>query len=166
LGYKQPFGYRQRYFISYEGGPLGCVLFSGAAKALRGRDEWIGWSDGQRLRNLAWVVNNSRLLILPWARVRNLASHVLGRLAGRICEDWENRWGYRPVLLETFVDPRYEGSCYRAAGWQYLGMTTGTGLVREGKSYTTTPKRIFVKPLVEDFRSQLCSERLAGRIER
>jgi len=167
LGYKQPFGYRLRYFISYEGGMLGCVLYSGAAKALRARDGWIGWSEGQRLRNLAWVVNNSRLLILPWVRVRNLASHVLGRLTGRICEDWENRWGYRPVLLETFVDPRqHEGSCYRAAGWHYLGMTTGTGLVREGKSYTTSPKKIFVKPLAEDFRRRLCSEQLVGRIER
>jgi len=71
------------------------------------------------------------------------------------------------VLLETFVDPQhYQGSSYKAANWQYLGMTTGEGLVRKGKSYSTTPKMIFMKPLVADFRSLLCSEQLKGREEK
>jgi len=70
----------------------------------------------------------------------------------------ERRWGYRPVLLETFVDPRHEGSCYKAAGWEALGMTSGEGLVRPGERYSTTPKRIFVKPWCPEFRSLLCSE--------
>jgi len=166
LGYKRPFGYWMRYFISCERGRVGCLLFSGAAKALGIRDRWIGWSDEQRLKNLAWVINNSRYLIFPWVRVKNLASHVLGRVTRRVAEDWENCWGYRPVLMESFVNPRhYEGICYKAAGWEYLGMTTGEGLVRAGKSYSTTPKKLFVKPLSEQFREILCSENLTGRVE-
>lgn len=158
LGYKQPFGCFARYFVESDHGKLGCLLFSGAAKALRQRDRWIGWSENSRLRNLGQVVNNSRFVIFPWAKVKNLASHVLGQAVRRIRDDWEQRWSYRPVLLETFVDPAYfEGTCYRASNWQYLGMTTGEGLVRKGKSYTTSPKKIFVKPLVEDFRTALCS---------
>jgi hypothetical protein len=159
LGYKQPFGYRMRYFIESERGRLGCLLLCGAAKSLGARDCWIGWTEEQRLRRLAWVVNLSRHLIFPWVQVRNLSSHVLAQLTRSIASDWLWNWSYQPVLLETFVDPRqHEGSCYKAAGWQYLGMTTGEGLVRPGHSYTTSPKRIFVKPLCDDFRSVLCSE--------
>ena len=165
LGYKNPFGYRLRYFISCREGGLGCLLFSGAAKALGARDSWIGWSEQQRLRNLAWVINLSRHLIFPWVAVKNLSSHVLGKVARGIAEEWQQRWGYRPVLIETFVDPMYrEGSSYKAAGWQYVGMTTGQGLVREGKSYHTSPKKIFAKPLVKEFRRLLCSEQLVGRV--
>jgi hypothetical protein len=158
LGYKQPFGCFARYFVESDHGRLGCLLFSGAAKALGERDQWIGWSESSRLRNLGRVVNNTRFVIFPWAKVKNLASHVLGQAARRIGKDWQERWSYRPVLLETFVDPQYyDGTCYRAANWQYLGMTTGEGLVRKGKSYTTSPKKIFVKPLAADFRTELCS---------
>jgi hypothetical protein len=98
-------------------------------------------------------------LILPWVKIRYLASHGLGRISRRIGRDWMDRWGYEPVLMETFIDPqKYEGSCYKASNWEYLGMTTGEGLVREGKSYSTTPKMIFVKPLVKNFREILRSE--------
>ena len=166
LGYHKPFGNVLRYFVVCDEGILGCILFAGAAKALRVRDRWIGWGENERLRNLAWVINNTRFLIFQWVGVKNLASHVLGQTARRIRDDWEERWGYRPALMETFVDPRhYHGSCYKAANWQYLGMTTGDGLVRKGKNYTTTPKMIFVKPLVKNFRSLLCSEQLKGRVE-
>jgi hypothetical protein len=166
LGYKRPFGYFLRYFIESERGFLGCLLFSGASKALRVRDRWIGWSQKQRLRNLAWIINNSRFLIFPWVGVKNLASHVLSQAERRIKDDWMERWGYSPVLLETFVDPQhYDGSCYKGANWQYLGMSTGEGLVRKGKIYTTSPKMILVKPLVKDFRSVLCCEQLKGRME-
>lgn len=166
LGYKQPFGYSLRYFIESESCLLGCMLFAGAAKALGVRDRWIGWTHEHRLRNLPWVVNNSRFLIFPWIQIQNLASHVLGQAARRLGDDWQQRWGYRPVLMETFVDPaRYSGSSYKAANWQYLGKTTGEGLVRKGKRYHTSPKMIFAKPLVKEFRSLLCSQRLKGRVE-
>jgi hypothetical protein len=166
LGYKKPFGYWARYFIEAAEHRLGCILLSGAAKALTARDRWIGWNDRQRLANLPWVVNNSRYLIFPWVEVANLASHVLGQLARRVGDDWEVRWGYRPLLLETFVDPaRFRGSCYRAAGWALLGRTSGEGLVRPGKQYQTNPKLIFAKPLQGDFRSLLCSNQLKGTTE-
>jgi hypothetical protein len=133
-GYKKPFGYRQRYFI--EAGPhrLGCIVLSGPAKALTARDRWIGWNDRRRLKNLPRVLNNSRYPIFPRIEVENLASHVL-------------------LLLETFVDPaRFHGGCYRPAGRELLGRTTGEGLVRPGKQYRTSPKLIFAKPLQADFR--------------
>jgi hypothetical protein len=165
LGYKQPFGYFLRYFVESEQGLLGCILFAGAAKALRVRDRWIGWAKDHRLSNLTWVINNSRFLIFPWVGVKNLASHILGQVARRINDDWQQRWGYSPVLMETFIDPgHFAGSCYKAANWQYLGMTTGEGLVRKGKRYRTSPKMIFVKPLAKDFRSLLCSQQLKGRV--
>jgi hypothetical protein len=166
LGYKKPFGYWMRYFI--ESGPhlLGCILLAGASKALSAREQWIGWTEKQRLRNLPWVVNNSRFLIFPWVEVTHLASHVLGRLVRQLADDWEMRWGFRPILLETFVDPRhFAGTCYKAAGWELLGRTTGEGMVRPGKQYQTHSKLIFAKPLHADFRHQLCSDKLQGRHE-
>lgn len=166
LGAKRPFGCFMRYFIECERGLLGCILMAGAAKSIGVRERWIGWSEGQRLRNLGWVINNSRFLIFPWVRVRNLASHVLGQLGCRVGQDWYERWGYRPVLMETFVDPRhFDGGCYKAANWQYLGMTTGEGLVRAGKSYRTSPRKIFVRPLARGFRRLLCWDGLAGEVQ-
>ena len=166
LGYKKPFGYRQSYFIEAGAHRLGCIVLSGPAKALTARDRWIGWDDRQRLKNLPWVLNNSRFLLFPWVHVANLASFVLGQLARRVVDDWEECWGYRPVLLETFVDPaHFHGGCYRAAGWALLGRTTGEGLVRPGEQYKTTPKLIFAKPLQKNFRRLLCSQQLQGRTE-
>ncbi|MDI6773458.1 MAG: DUF4338 domain-containing protein [bacterium] len=163
LGYQRPFGFRLRYFVVSDRGPLGCVLLAGAAKSLGVRDVWIGWSEPRRLQNLPWVINNTRFLIFPWVQVPHLASHVLGQLARRVRADWEQRWGYRPVLLETFVDPaRYRGISYQAAGWILLGPTTGQGLRRPGRDYETTPKLLYVQPLVRDFREQLCSRQQKG----
>lgn len=158
LGDTRPFGCFARYFVESDRGKLGCLLFSGAAKSLSERDRWIGWSYEDRLRNLGLLVNNTRYLIFPWVKVKNLASHVLGQLERQLGDDWEQRWGYRPVLLETFVDPeRFVGTCYQAANWRYLGMTTGRGLARKGRSYTTSAKKIFVRPLADNFRTALCS---------
>jgi len=164
LGYQRPFGCTLRYFISSPRGTLGCILLAGAAKAIRVRDIWIGWNKAARLNNLPWVVNNTRFLIFDWIRIKHLASHVLGQLAQRLPQDWETHWGYRPVLLETFVDPaHFDGTCYRAAGWTLLGKTTGQGLRRGLRAYTTTPKLIFVRPLERDFRHALLSSKLMGR---
>jgi len=166
LGYQRPFGCRVRYFVRSAGNALGCVLMAGAAKSLGVRDAWIGWSEQRRLQNLPWVINNTRFVLFPWVQVAHLASHVLGQLARRVRDDWEQRWGYRPVLMETFVDPaRYRGISYQAAGWTLVGSTTGEGLRRPGRAYQTTPKLLYVRPLVEDFREQLCLAPLRGRID-
>lgn len=165
LGYRKPFGCTIRYFIVCDKGLLGCALVAGAARAIKARDEWIGWSKQRRQQNLPWVINNTRFLIFPWVEIRHLASHVLGQLARRVQADWQQRWGYEPLLLETFVDPaEYSGTCYRAAGWIELGRTTGQGLRRKDHAYTTTPKLIYVKPLSKDFRERLCAAALQGRV--
>jgi hypothetical protein len=158
LGYKGAFGYRLRYFIRSGAQPLGCVLLGGAAKAIAVRDRWIGWDARARLCNLPRVINNSRFLIFPHVRIPHLASHVLGQLARRVRADWQQHWGFTPLLLETFVDPRrYRGTCYRAAGWELLGETSGRGLTRPGKSYRSTPRLVLVKPLDDAFRQRLCT---------
>ena len=121
------------------------------------REQWIGWSEQDRAQQLNWVVANTRFLIFPWVRVRNLASTALSLAARRIGEDWQERYGYAPVLLETFVDAeRYRGTCYQAANWIRLGMTTGRGRMDRHKEYLSSPKIIYVYPLVRDFRSRLC----------
>lgn len=164
LGYCKPFGYPARYRIEAGELVLGYLLLSGSAKKIQQRDCWIGWSDQQRRRNLPWVVNNNRYLIFPWIKIAHLASHVLGQLARQLSADWEVLWGFSPLLLESFVDPaHYRGTCYRAAGWELLGHTSGRGLARPGKQYSSSPKLIFVKPLQAQFRHLLCSDQLRER---
>lgn len=165
LGYRRPFGAHQRYFIVSCGGErLGCLLFAASAWALEARDRWIGWTEEDRKRRLYLVVNNNRFLIFPWVKVKNLASRALALAARRIRDDWQERYGYAPVLLETFVDgSRYSGTCYRAADWIELGETAGRGRMDRRKEYPSTPKRIFVYPLVRDFRAVLCGGRGEGR---
>ena len=166
LGYRQPVGCFLRYFILSPAGLLGCVLMAGAAKAIQARDQWIGWDRPGREQNLPWVINNTRLLIFPWVRIRHLASQVLGQLARGVRQDWEERWGYGPLLMETFVDPaQFSGTCYRAAGWIELARTTGRGLPRAGQVYQSTPKLIYLKALGDDFRERLCGGPLPGRAE-
>ncbi len=161
LGYKRPFGAHQRYFITSEASqkPLGCLLFAAAAWALTARDEWISWTQTDRSLRLNLIVNNTRFLIFPWVCVKNLASKSLSLAAKRIRSDWQERYGYKPVLLETFVNPeKYRGTCYQAANWIYLGKTAGRGRMDRHKKRALTPKDIYVYPLVTDFRSYLKGE--------
>src|SRR5206468_4086037 len=105
---------------------VACLQFSSAAWRIAVRDEWIGWDDEARVRNLGHVVNNSRFLVLPWVEIKNLASRILGQAAGRIVVDWKRHYGLEPLLAETLEDPqRYRGTCYRAANWMDLGRTSG-----------------------------------------
>jgi len=163
LGYKRPFGAYQRYFIigSTPNGSryLGALLFSASAWALAERDQWIGWTEADRSQRLNLIVNNTRFLILPWVQVKNLASHVLAMAAKQIPADWRKQYGYAPVLLETFVDiEHYRGTCYRAANWIEMGQTAGRGRMDRHVQYPSTPKRIFLYPLRQDFRDILCAK--------
>jgi hypothetical protein len=89
---------------------------------------------------------------------------AFGQLAWRVAADWHGQWGFSPLLMETFVDPRqFAGTCYRAAGWELLGETCGRGLARPGKRYHSSPRLTFAKPLDEDFRRLLCAGPLPGR---
>ena len=166
LGYHHPVGCFLRYFIQSSAGVLGCILMGGAVKAIQARDQWIGWDRRARQQNLPWVINNTRLLIFPWVRISQLGSQVLGQLGRGVRADWEQRWGYGPLLMESFVDPdKFWGTCYQSAGWIELGRTTGRGVQRAGHLYESTPKRIYVKGLSEDFRERLGGGPLPRRVQ-
>ena len=160
LGYKRPFGAHQRYFIvSGHGQKLGCLLFAAAAWSLTDRDEWIGWTPEDRKLRVNLIVNNTRFLIFPWVQLKNLASKALSLVVKRIQGDWVERYGYSPVLLETFVDPtKYQGTCYLAANWIYLGKTAGRGRTEMHGIQRYSRKAIYVYPLVADFRAHLKGE--------
>ncbi len=149
-------GAQLRYLIRSKQGILGGLSFSAAAWRLGVRDEWIGWSEGTRAARLALIVGNSRFLIVPSVQVKNLASHVLGLATRQLAADWQRHYGYKPVLIETFVDSsRYPGTCYRAANWTDLGMTQGRGRqdrVRQGR---VGRKQVFVYPLQRNWRKLL-----------
>lgn len=151
-------GAQQRYLIHSEHfGWLGGLAFSAAAWHLSARDKWIGWSALARSQNLSKVVANSRFLILPTVEVPQLASHVLGMAARRIAADWVERYGYAPVLLETFVDEtQFSGTCYRAANWRRLGETRGRGRNDTRGTADIGRKGVYVYPLHPDWRTQLC----------
>ena len=150
-------GSQLRYLIVCSRGILGVLTFSAAARRLRARDEWIGWSDVARAENLHRIVNNSRFLLRPGVEVKCLASHVLALAAQRLPADWEGRYGYRPWLLETFVEAaKYRGSSYRASNWQELaGRTAGRGRQDPQHKADQAPKRIFVYPLIKEARASL-----------
>jgi hypothetical protein len=152
LGDKAVFGSRLYYFIRSGGHDLGCLQFSAASWALDDRDKWIGWSVDDRKERLFLVVNNSRFLILPNVRIKNLASRALSLAARQLPLDWKGEFGYSPVLLETFVDTAfYSGVSYKAANWILLGHTKGRGRMDRRHDNNLTRKAIFVYPLRPDF---------------
>jgi hypothetical protein len=161
LGYRAPFGAQLRYWVrpaQAELPPLAALLFTSAAWRMAPRDCWIGWSDSMRQRNLPLVVNHSRFLILPWARIPHLASHILAQAARQLPRDWQTHYGVTPVLLETLVDPaRYPGICYRAANWTAVGMTQGRGRMDRSHQTVNVPKQIFLYPLHRRWRQRLCT---------
>jgi hypothetical protein len=157
LGCRVPFGANLRYWVRNRDRELACLLWTSPAWKMKPRDLWIGWSDEQRQRHLQWIVNNGRFLILPWVRVKGLASKILALSARQMPHDWQTRYGHRPLLLETLVDAdRFRGTCYRAANWTYLGPTAGRGRMdREHKAHGQAIKDIYVYPLVRDARQRL-----------
>ena len=160
LGCRVPFGANLRYWVRNRDRELACLLWTSPAWKMQARDAWIGWSDERRQCNLQWIVNHGRLLILPWVRVKGLASKILALSAGQLPHDWQTRYGHRPLLLETLVDAtRFRGTCYRAANWIHLGQTSGRGRMdREHKNQGQAIKDIYVYPLARDVRKYLCSD--------
>ena len=157
LGYGRIAGASLRYFVEAGGQVLALLGFGAAAWKTAPRDEYIGWTHEQRERNLHLIVNNVRFLILPWIRSRNLASRILSLAARRIGDDWEKYYSYRPVLLETFVEKeRFEGTCYKAANWLYLGETKGRGKLDVHHKCALPVKTVWVYPLTKSFRTALC----------
>lgn len=159
LGHKVAFGAHLRYLVwiaKPKREVAGCIQFSSAARWLSSRDQFIGWDEATRQKNLIRVVNNSRFLILPWLKVKDLASHVLSLAARVMVDDWEEAYGVKPVLLESFVErDRFEGTCYLAANWIEVGVTAGRGRMDRDKTAAKPPKRCLVYPLARSFRRQL-----------
>jgi len=151
-------GAQMRYLVySPSYGYLGGLAFSSAAWRLEARENWIGWSDEARRQNLGRVVGNSRFLILPHVKVPHLASHVLGKAVRQLKQDWMQRYGEDPVLLETFVEKqRYGGTCYRAANWIEVGETKGRGRQDKNNQQAATVKKVLLYALDKDACGLLC----------
>lgn len=156
LGYARIAGAQMRYLITGGGRTLGAMGFGAAAWKVAPRDRFIGWSAEVREGRLHLIVNQTRFLILPWVRCQNLATKALAVAARRLPGDWEERYGYRPVLLETFVETgRFRGTCYKAANWQLVGETQGRSRHDRFHAKDKPKKSIWLMPLVSDFRRAL-----------
>jgi hypothetical protein len=156
LGYEQPVGEHLKYLIWSQARPLACLAWSSAPRHLGSRDRYIGWSATARRRNIRLVAYNTRFLILPWIRVLHLASHILGQVTNSLSHDWEQMYGHPIYFAETFIDPaRFRGTCYRAANWRFLGMTTGRGKASTSKRPNRSFKEVLGYPLTPRFRELL-----------
>jgi hypothetical protein len=156
LGYEQPVGEHLKYLVWSHNRPVVCLAWSSAPRHLASRDHYIGWNAAARRSHIRFIAYNTRFPILPWVRVEHLASHILGRMAARISEDWQRLYGHPIYFLETFVDPeQFRGTCYRAANWALLGRTTGRG--KQSNSYVPNRsiKEVLGYPLNRRFRELL-----------
>jgi len=159
LGFNRTVGEHLEYLVrDVHGRDLACVLFGSAAWKSAPRDHWIGWDAPIRQRNLNFMTNNTRFLILPWVRVPHLASHILGRIMRRLSHDWLCRYGHPVHLVETFVEKdRFKGTCYKAANWKLLGQTKGRSRQDRYSKLSVPVKDILAYPLCKNFRNELCA---------
>jgi hypothetical protein len=165
LGYSHVVGEHLKYMVFWGNRPVACLAWSSPPWHIGPRDRFIGWSPKVRRKNLHLIAYNTRYLILPWVKVKHLASHILGQIARRISADWEALYGHPLHYLETFVDRElFAGTCYRAANWVYLGQTTGRGIKDKKHKVTLSKKDVLGYPLRRDFRCRLCAVP-AGRQE-
>lgn len=155
LGYGTTLGAQLRYFLVAEGCLLGAMAFGGAAWKVAPRDHFIGWTAEERRGRLHLIVNQTRFLILPWVRCQNLATKALSLAIRRLPGDWQVRYGYRPMLLESFVDQRFLGTCYKAGNWIQVGLTQGRSRMDRYNKKDQPVKSIWLMPLRRDFREAL-----------
>ena len=152
LGYVSMIGQRIKYLIFYKNTPIAAISFNRASFHIAVRDLWLGWGEEGRRQLLPHVVNNNRFLILPWLRIKNLASHLLSQSLRRLKVDWFQLYGVHPYAVETFVDfNRYQGTCYKAANWRYVGETRGFGKVGKAFVYHGNRKGVFLYLLDRQF---------------
>jgi hypothetical protein len=160
LGYGAMPGAQLRYFIMAGERVLGAMGFGGAAWKVAPRDGFIGWTAAERQSRLHLIVNQTRFLILPWVRCQNLATKSLAMAKRRLPGDWQVRYGYQPVLLETFVDiTRFHGTCYKAANWTRVGETQGRSRMDRHHAKDQPVKSIWLMPLFPKFRTALTGGR-------
>jgi hypothetical protein len=156
LGTATLVGRQLRYLIRSEHGWLGGIGFAAPALQLSARDQWIGWDKEERQAHLHTVVGMSRFLIRPTVNCKNLASKVLGMSMTTIADDFDQQYGYRPLLIESFVDTEhYSGTCYQAANWIAIGKTKGRGRQDRYSESTLSQKMIVMYALEKQFRKRL-----------
>ena len=156
LGYSRPVGEHLKYMVYAQGRPVACLAWSSAPRHLGSRDRYIGWSAQARLQNIRHIAYNTRFLILPWVKVPHLASHILGRMARTLSADWCGLYAHPIYFLETFIEPeRFRGTCYKAANWTLMGVTTGRGKADMTHQANRSIKQVFGLALVKDFRQRL-----------
>lgn len=157
LGYRRMGGAQMRFFVRADQTPIALLGFSAAAWRVAPRDQFIGWTDRQRKDNLHLVVDNSRFLLLPWVYGKNLASRILSHAARHLPDYWQQRYNYRPVLLESFVEKqRFAGTCYKAANWICVGKTQGRGKWDTQRNFAQPVKTIWLYRLHRRFKEVLC----------
>lgn len=156
LGYTQPVGEHLKYLVFANKQPIACLSWSSAPRHIGVRDNFIGWTQKDREKNLFLIAYNSRFLILPWIQVSCLASHILAQMTKIVQRDWESIYKHPIYYLETFVDQeRFKGTCYFAANWLYLGQTTGRGKNDHTGKANRSLKAVLGYPLTRDFRKRL-----------
>lgn len=156
LNYEQPVGEHLKFLVWAQARPVACLAWSSAPRHLGSRDRYIGWSAEARRRNIRFLAYNTRYLILPWVHVPHLASHILGHMTRQLSQDWERMYGHPVYFAETFIDPgRFRGTCYRAANWQFLGLTTGRGKNDHTYKPNRPIKEVLGLPLTPRFRELL-----------
>ncbi len=156
LHYEQPVGEHLKFLVRAQGRPMACLAWSSAPRHLGSRDRYIGWSAEARRRNIRFIAYNTRYLILPWVRVPHLASHILGKMTSQLSQHWEQMYGHPVYFAETFIDPgRFRGTCYRAANWKFLGLTTGRGKNDHTYQPNRPIKEVLGLPLTPRFRELL-----------
>jgi len=156
LNYQQPVGEHLKFLVWAQGRPIACLAWSSAPRHLGSRDRYIGWSAEARRRNIRFLAYNTRYLLLPWVRVPHLASHILGKMTGQLSQHWERMYGHPVYFAETFIDPgRFRGTCYRAANWKFLGLTTGRGKNDHTYKPNRPIKEVLGLPLTPRFRELL-----------
>lgn len=158
LGHKPLPGAQLRYFIKTHNEQVVALIgFGASAWKIAPRDNFIGWTPRQREKRLHLIVNNARFLILPWIQSKNLASKILGLIARELPTQWQKQYGYKPLLLETFVElQRFTGTCYKAANWFCVGETTGRGKCNRDKTAPRIKKLIWLYPLDKSYKAKLC----------
>jgi hypothetical protein len=156
LAYEQPVGEHLKFLVWARGRPIACMAWSSAPRHLGSRDRYIGWSAEARRRNIRFLAYNTRYLILPWVHVPHLASHILSRMASQLSPEWERMYDHPVYFAETFIDPtRFRGTCYRAANWKFLGLTTGRGKNDHTYKPNRPIKEVLGLPLTPRFRELL-----------
>jgi len=156
LGYSVIVGKHLKYIAYFDDVPVACLGWGSPAWRVSARDQWIGWDEEERKRNLHRIVNNVRFLILPWVRVRNLASTLLGMNERLLKIDWQQYYCVRPLLLETFIEhERFSGASYKAANWICVGTTVGWSKSGNSWSKNLHIKDVYIKPLVRHWRRDI-----------